>query len=259
MSAFFGSDLSYIHDVGFGGYARRLAPEVVALLQRRIPAERDRRPAVVELGCGAGTIARRLMAAGFDVIGIDISPAMVRMARVRVPAATFRVGSWTTWRVPRCAAVLAIGEIVSYVPPRHPTDAKMHERELRDLFARAYSALIPGGLLVFDFVASPEGRTFESKRLSGRDWTIRMRSRADRRGALLTRQLELTRRVNGRARRSREVHHVRIYRPASMAAMLSAAGFDVTLSGRIGRTPVFRSTLAAVCCKPGGPPEGGHY
>jgi SAM-dependent methyltransferase len=191
-----------------------------------------------------------LAAAGFEVTGVDISPAMVRLARARVPAARFSVGSWSTVRLPACAALVAIGEIVSYVPPDRPADARTHERLLRDLFERAFTALIPGGLLIFDFVASHRGRTFASKQLSGIDWTIEMRATADRTGSLLTRLLELTRQVRGRARRSREIHQVRIYGPARMAAMLEETGFDVKLSRRIGRTPVFRSTLAAVCRKP---------
>ena len=80
-SLFYGADLAYIHDAGFGEFATRAAPEVVRLLR----ANGVRRGLVVELGCGAGTVARALTDAGYDVLGVDISPAMIRLARTRAP------------------------------------------------------------------------------------------------------------------------------------------------------------------------------
>ncbi|MGH9330645.1 MAG: class I SAM-dependent methyltransferase, partial [Vicinamibacterales bacterium] len=38
---------------------------------------------VLEIGCGVGRWTRRLARAGADVVGLDLSPAMVREARVR--------------------------------------------------------------------------------------------------------------------------------------------------------------------------------
>ncbi|ACY17354.1 class I SAM-dependent methyltransferase [Haliangium ochraceum] len=58
---------------------------------------RDRLPegaSVLDLGAGTGApTAAMLSAAGHRVVGIDISPEMVRIAREQVPAATFHVMS----------------------------------------------------------------------------------------------------------------------------------------------------------------------
>lgn len=56
--------------------------DVVDGLARRLrPGARVAR--VVDLGCGAGQLARRLLDLGVEVVGIDLSPAMVEAARRR--------------------------------------------------------------------------------------------------------------------------------------------------------------------------------
>jgi hypothetical protein len=51
---FYGADLAFIYDVGFGGHARRAAPTLLAILhQSGISAG-----LVVDLGCGSGIWAR---------------------------------------------------------------------------------------------------------------------------------------------------------------------------------------------------------
>lgn len=45
---------------------------------------------VLDLGCGTGVpTARQMAGAGFEVVGIDLSGGMVKLARERVPHATF--------------------------------------------------------------------------------------------------------------------------------------------------------------------------
>lgn len=47
---------------------------------------------IVDLGCGTGTLARLLIDAGYDVTGLDVSPAMLERARAKVPEARFVLG-----------------------------------------------------------------------------------------------------------------------------------------------------------------------
>lgn len=50
----------------------------------------DRRPIVLDIGCGTGVpTARQLIEGGADVIGIDTSPVMIDLARRNVPDAIF--------------------------------------------------------------------------------------------------------------------------------------------------------------------------
>ena len=48
---------------------------------------------VGDLGCGPGHVAHHLAGLGCAVIGIDLSPAMIDIARRRYPQLTFQVGS----------------------------------------------------------------------------------------------------------------------------------------------------------------------
>ena len=56
-----------------------------------------------------GTRAR-----GYAVLGVDISAAMVTIARQRVPEGQFVAGSFLDFKVPECRAVTALGEVFNY-------------------------------------------------------------------------------------------------------------------------------------------------
>src|SRR5207247_11320351 len=77
----------------------------------------------------SGVLARRLVAAGYAVVGIDHSPSMIRIARATAPGAQFRVASLEHVRLPRAKAVIAIGEIVTYV--RGGVRSEEHTSELQ--------------------------------------------------------------------------------------------------------------------------------
>lgn len=46
---------------------------------------------VVDLGCGSGIWTTALADSGYEVVGVDISPAMIEIACQRVPEARFHV------------------------------------------------------------------------------------------------------------------------------------------------------------------------
>ena len=48
---------------------------------------------VADLGCGPGRIGAHLAGLGLDVIGIDLSPAMIEIARATYPGLRFEAGS----------------------------------------------------------------------------------------------------------------------------------------------------------------------
>jgi SAM-dependent methyltransferase len=50
---------------------------------------------IADVGCGPGHVTRFLAARHADVIGIDLSPRMIEIARERAPALAFAVGSMT--------------------------------------------------------------------------------------------------------------------------------------------------------------------
>ena len=223
IRSLYSTDLAFVHDAAFGGLARGAAPAIAALLRRHGICDGT----VVELGCGSGITAQTLVARGYDVAGVDASPAMIRIARRRAPRATFRVASAATTRIPECRAVIAIGEVLTYLPGGMPA--------LGALFRRIHNALEPGGLLVFDFIASAARRTYTTRSFNGVGWALASRATFDSRRRVLTRHIVVVRRARGRTRGSREVHRVRVYSRAEMRAALAGAGFTVRMAQAYGR------------------------
>jgi SAM-dependent methyltransferase len=236
---FYGRNLAYIHDAGFGEFAARAAPEIVGMLRAR----GIRRGLVVEFGCGAGTVARALTEAGYEVLGIDISTAMIRMARARTPQARFKVGTLATARIPSCDAIVAVGEVVSYVP-RGSASRRAHHARLTTFLRHAERALRTGGLLLFDFIESAHGRIYRRKRLVGKGWAIAVRATAGRNGGTLTRHIETIRDSRRGRTRSAETHRLRVIPRAEMRGLLRKAGFAPRFGRRVGEVPLLRSTLA---------------
>ena len=198
----YGPDLALIHDTGFGDFARAAAPGVL----RRLPPGGF----VVELGCGSGILTESLVAAGHEVVAVDVSEAMLTLAERRVPEARFELASLHDMLLPPCDAIVAVGEVVSY--GEHP---------LARTFARWAEALRPGGVALFD--AATTAREARSSWRSGDGWTIAMEASLE--GRLLTRRIETSRRIQGGGwRRDAEVHVLRLYSDDELLALLSEAG-----------------------------------
>ena len=226
--SFYAEDLAYVHDAGFLDFARRAAPGVLAHVRRHCPAGAW----VIELGCGSGGLTEHLVAAGYRVLGIDLSPAMLRLARRRAPAARYRAASWCNFAPRRCDAIVAVGECLNYMG----AGARQHEAALRRFFRQMAAALPPGGLLLFDFLepsaARPRRRSVET---CGPDWVVLVAVEEDRRRRMVVRRITTIRQVGGQQRLSFEIHRQRLLRRADVAARLRAAGFTVRFRGGYGR------------------------
>ena len=155
------TDLAYIHDQGFGDFARGAAPGILRLLRQSGIAEGQ----VVDLGCGSGIWAKELAEAGFEVTGVDISAAMIELARRRVPEATFHVESFFRFRLPACRAVTALGEVFNYL-----FDSTNSLRSLRRVCQDIFDALTPPGLLVFDVAEPGRCKGMAQRFNEGDDW-----------------------------------------------------------------------------------------
>lgn len=140
-------DLALVHDLGFGGHADLCAPGILRLLE---PVRR-REGLVVELGCGSGALTRHLVAAGHRVLATDASPAMVDLARQRVPdAEDIRLLTLPDDGIPAADAVVSVGHVLNYLGD----EASVH-RVLLD----AARALRPGGVVTVDLCDREWGAT----------------------------------------------------------------------------------------------------
>ncbi|MEV4440211.1 class I SAM-dependent methyltransferase [Streptomyces sp. NPDC049577] len=120
---------------------------------------------VAELGCGPGQVTALLRDLGLDVLGVDLSPALIDIARATYPDLRFEVGSMD-------ALDLADGELggivswysVIHTPPRY----------VPSYLAEFRRVLAPGGPLLLAFFES-EGEPvtpFDHKVTTAYRWPV---------------------------------------------------------------------------------------
>ncbi|MEH1015946.1 class I SAM-dependent methyltransferase [Micromonospora sp. CPCC 206060] len=97
---------------------------------------------VADLGCGPAHTTRYLADLGLPVVGVDLSPQMVRTARRRYPGLDIREGSILDLDAPSgsFAGVLALYSVIHLPRPVLPTALREFHRVLR-----------PGGTLLLSF------------------------------------------------------------------------------------------------------------
>jgi SAM-dependent methyltransferase len=223
QNQYYGEDLAYVHDVRHSDYALKSAPGVLEILgQHRID-----QGLIVDLGCGSGLSARELVNAGYQVLGIDCSEALLAIARARVPQAEFRAESFFQSTIPTCNAVISIGECLNYqFDPNH------NRHTLTQLFRRVFRALVPGGIFLFDLAEPGQVAPGQISRGFGEgdDWIVLVEKQEDPNTAILTRRIITLRKLGEAYRRSDEEHHLQLYKAAEIATELNQIGFDTQIA-----------------------------
>jgi SAM-dependent methyltransferase len=242
MTTWYNEDLAYIHDVGFRDHALKSAPEILKIFKDH----QIESGLVVDLGCGSGLGTEIFARQGYQMLGIDISEAMIAMARIRVPSAKFQVGSLFTAEIPTCRAVISLGECLSYA-----FDANS-DAVLDSLFRRIYQALLPSGVLIFDVVIPGHTAPDETVKgfTEGEDWLVLVEKHEDSTLQVLTRRIIALRKVGDYYRRSDEIHCQRLFNPEALAEVLSQVGFRVEISHRYGDFCLLPARIAVIAHKP---------
>jgi SAM-dependent methyltransferase len=243
MTDAYGDDLAYIHDAGFGRFAVAAGPVLVDALGKRGIED----GLVIDLGCGSGILSRVVSDAGYDVLGIDISEAMITLARRRVPLGRFRVESFLSAEFPRSVAVVAVGECTNYL-----FDTGNTRSSLAKLFRRIHQSLVPGGFFLLD-VAEPgrvSGTGSARSYFEGDDWAVLVTTEEDRQHMLLTRRITSFRRLGEFYRRDQEVHRQRLLAGLDLAAQLRRVGFRVRILRGYGTLRFGRGHLGLLARKP---------
>ena len=221
------TDLAYIHDTGFGNFARNSAPGLLNIISQCGDTSR----LVVDLGCGSGIWAKTVVEAGYQVLGIDISAAMIEMARQRVPEAAFQVGSFVDAAIPACRSVTALGEVVNYLFDLNNSLTMLHE-----VCQHVFEALIPGGAFIFDFAEPGRCRGLAQRFWEGDDWTCLVDFLHDEPRQQLTRRIVTFRKVGEMYRRHEETHRQQLYERAAVAEILRSVGFQFEIVANYGAT-----------------------
>lgn len=122
---------------------------------------------VLDAGCGPGHLTDLLARLGRSVRGVDLSPAMVELARSNRPDLSFEVGSILDLQLADSTfgGVLAHFSIIHTPPAQVPT-----------AFAECARVLVPGGYLLLGFQSGNDGpqtwEAFDHKVSPAYRWSI---------------------------------------------------------------------------------------
>jgi SAM-dependent methyltransferase len=238
----YSEDLAYIHDAGFTEFARHAGQGIFGILR----ANGMHGGRIIDIGCGTGVLAGELVAAGYRVLGIDISPAMLRIARSRARGARFRAASFLRTRIPACEAIVSVGECLNYM-----LDPSNAAARLESFFERAFCALRPGGMLLFDMIEPLKtGARAGTACRVGRDWAVVAERDEDSGHNILTRHITSFRLVGRHYRRTDEIHQLKLYRRNQVCEMLRRVGFKVRVRRGYGTDRLAAGHLVYIARRP---------
>ena len=238
---FYEADLAYIHDAGFGGFARGVAPGLIETLEKGGLTKGK----IVDLGCGSGILLQQLAKKGYELVGVDRSAAMIELARERVPEAELHVEPIKEFKLPNCAAVTALGEVVCYLASK-----ENGTRGLAQLALRAFKALPSGGLFVFDVAELGLDRERPPTFIKSEDWACLVRFEYDHAHDRLSRHITTFRQVGKSYRRGSETHVLQLFDGKAVAAMLRDAGFKVRTFRKLGKYSLLKGRVGFIARKP---------
>ncbi len=119
-------------------YDRAMIDVFAELVKESEPAK------AADLGCGPGHVTGYVHGRGVDVVGVDLSPDMLAIARREYPDIEFAEGTMTALDLPDAAlgGILSRWSIIHTPPERLP-----------EVFAEFHRVLAPGGHLLLGFFA----------------------------------------------------------------------------------------------------------
>lgn len=182
---------------------------------------------LLDLACGTGSSTLPFAARGYRVSGVDLSEAMLRVARGKAAAAGLPVDFYRmdlrALRLPeRYDLALLFQDGLNYL---------LSERELLQAFSGICGLLLPRGLFIFD-LTRPSLRN-QSEELSvywadEKDYTLIWESRYDRKAEIW--ELLLTVFMSEgepHYRKFQERHREKDYSPETVSRLLQEAGFTL--------------------------------
>jgi SAM-dependent methyltransferase len=228
MGNYYNEDLAYIHDSGHSDFALNAAKGLIPAFKENLKSNAH----ILDLGCGSGILEKELLQEGYQLTGIDYSPAMIEIARKNAPGAEYLTGSFFDLDFPSCHAVVSIGECINYL-----FDEKNSLNTLEILFRKIYQALNSGGLFIFDFLEPGQlGELTNKNRIREEtDWCILNKATDDKENNLYTRELTIFRKAGELYNGTKEVHLVRLYKKNDIQKLLEKIGFNFTVLNGYGQ------------------------
>ena len=211
-------NLSKIHDEGFSEHSVKSFPFILKTINRF-----HKKGLIVELGCGSGITADKLIKNNYSVIGVDYSASMIELAKKNVPKVKFIVGSFHEIEIPKCVAVLAIGEVFNY-----NFDEKTNYKSLKKVFQRIYNSLEKDGMFMIDFLEENQikGNKTIKTFVEGKHWVVLTEKKENKSKKELERRIITFYKNKNGYKRNEEVHKIKLFRTVKIIRILQNIGFD---------------------------------
>ena len=188
---------------------------------------------VLHLGCGGGHVDSRLKP-HLRITGVDLSPAMLRLAQRLNPEVTYRRGDMRNVRLGRRFDGAIISDAVGYM--QTPQD-------LTRAFATAFRHLKPGGAFVTYAELTPDrfeqNWTEAIRGRRGRDYVVLVENRydPDPRDTTFEATFLFLLRRGGRLAVETDRHVLGLFPEATWRRCLRTAGFRIVHAGRDASVP----------------------
>ncbi|MCD6551147.1 class I SAM-dependent methyltransferase [Thermotoga sp.] len=211
------------HEGPYTAFSRRIAHNFTKIIENfHIHGKK-----VLDVACGEGTFAVEIAKQGFEVVGVDLSPEMLRFAverakRENVSVVFLRMDMRNLNFQEEFDIATCWFDSLNYL---------LEFKDLKETFKRVWKALKPGGFFLFDmntiyglFMASQEGPIYIQQDSSS---VFEVQDiEFDLENSLATFYVTVFERKEGNLwERFDEIHRERGYRAREIASALEEAGF----------------------------------
>lgn len=241
FKSYYKKELAIIHDKYFKNLSEEAAKLIIELLPNKEHSKK-----VLDLGCGSGILAKKLVSKGYSVTGVDFSQEMLKIAKENVPSAKFIKSSLFDYKITSCDIVTMIGEVICYL-----FDNKSDLDSLKTLFQNIYDNLAPNGLLIFDFLEANMKISEELKNriIEKKDYSMFIKLEIEPNSKILTRDITLFKKEKNIYTRNKEVHKQRLFDIKTLSNIIEKIGFKVTQIDCYKQTKFREGHVAFICQK----------
>lgn len=237
MENYYKKQLAYIHDKYYGDIARNAAEEIL----KRIGTKNFQK--VIDLGCGSGILAAILSNYKMNVIGVDVSIELLKIAKEKSPTSKFIHASLFDFSFENADIICAIGEPFNYL-----FDSKASYIELSKICNNIYKNLTDSGLFIFDILTDEVERSNNIKIIEQEDFTMFLNIEIDEARNILERKMIFFTRYNQEYKKDSETHQQFLFNTTAIENTLREVGFSFEkLNGYHNLT--FRKGHISFVCK----------
>lgn len=221
MKKYYEKDLAEIHNEKYS----ELSIKASELLFEKLRKNNIKKGNIIDLGCGSGKLLAFFASKGYKTIGVDISKELLKLGLINSPKSELVHQSIWDYEIPKCIAVTAIGEIITY-----QFDDKNTDENIGKLFKMIYDQLEEEGIFVFDYlepnIINSKADKIKIKREG--TWMMIIEYEENKKDQELTRDITVFRLIKGdKYRKVREVHNVRLLERTKIKKLLEEIGFEV--------------------------------